>query len=116
MTETVNYPLPTVHLNGTDKRTLLWGNIKIQKALSDLSDALNDCTFHGRDYYVQDNDPAMDAFHDGYLRQTALKCHSSILTVDSCTPWHWDGNVLKIDKVMTSSESGFIDPLGNLNV
>ena len=64
MNETVNYPLPTVHLNGTDKRTLLWGNIKIQKALSDLSDALSDCTFHGRDYYVLDNDPAMDAFND----------------------------------------------------
>ena len=56
MSETKDYPLPTVHLNGTDKRTLLWGNIKIQKALSDLSDALNDCTFHGRDYYVQDID------------------------------------------------------------
>ena len=64
MNETVNYPLPTVHLNGTDKRTLLWGNIKIQKALSDLSDALSDCTFHGRDYYVQDNDPMKDAFMD----------------------------------------------------
>ena len=64
MTETVNYPLPTVHLNGTDKKTLLCCNIKIQKALSDLNDALKDCTFHGRDYYVQDNDPAMDAFND----------------------------------------------------
>ena len=64
MSETKDYPLPTVHLNGTDKRTLLWGNIKIQKALSDLSDALNDCTFHGRDYYVQDNDPMKDSFND----------------------------------------------------
>ena len=64
MSETKDYPLPTVHLNGTDKRTLLWGNIKIQKALSDLSDALNDCTFHGRDYYVQDTDPMKDAFND----------------------------------------------------
>ena len=64
MSKTVDYPLPTVHFNGTDKRTLLWGNIKIQKALSDLNDAINDCEFHGRDYYVQDNDPAMDAFMD----------------------------------------------------
>ena len=64
MTDTKEYPLPTVHLNGTDKRTLLWGNIKIQKALSDLSDALNDCIFHGRDYYVQDSDPMKDAFND----------------------------------------------------
>ena len=64
MTETVNYPLPTVHLNGTDKKTLLWGNIKIQKALGELNDALQDCIFHGRDYYVQDNDPMKDAFND----------------------------------------------------
>ena len=64
MTDTVNYPLPTVHLNGTDKKTLLWGNIKIQKALGELNDALQDCIFHGRDYYVQDNDPMKDAFND----------------------------------------------------
>ena len=64
MTETVNYPLPTVHLNGTDKKTLLWGNIKIQKALGDLNEALQDCTFHGRDYYLQDDDPMKDAFMD----------------------------------------------------
>tara|TARA_A100000172_G_scaffold78896_1_gene65043 strand:+ start:635 stop:928 length:294 start_codon:yes stop_codon:yes gene_type:complete len=55
MTETVNYPLPTVHLNGTDKKTLLRGNIKINKALEDLNEALKDCPFHGRDYYVQDD-------------------------------------------------------------
>tara|TARA_R100001460_G_scaffold90079_3_gene131651 strand:- start:105 stop:404 length:300 start_codon:yes stop_codon:yes gene_type:complete len=64
MSKTVNYPLPTVHFNGTDKKTLLWGNIKIQKALGDLNDALKACEFHGRDYYVQDNNPAMDAFND----------------------------------------------------
>lgn len=61
---TEDYPLPTVHLNGTDKRTLLWDNIKIQKSLSELNDALSDCEFHSRDYYVQDNNPAMDAFND----------------------------------------------------
>ena len=67
MSETKDYPLPTVHLNGTDKRTLLWGNIKIQKALSDLSDALNDCTFHGRDYYIQDLEAVdVDAFSLAY--------------------------------------------------
>ena len=60
----------------------------------------------------QDVVDTMDAFHDGYLRQTALKCHSSILTVDSCTSWRWNGDEDKIDEVMTSSESGFIDPLG----
>jgi len=60
----------------------------------------------------QDVVDTMNAFHDGYLRQTALKCHSSILTVDSCTAWRWNGDEDKIDEVMTSSESGFIDHLG----
>ena len=64
MTETVNYPLPTVHLNGTGKKMLLEGNLKILGAINDLKEAIQSCEFHGRDYYVQDNDPAMDAFND----------------------------------------------------
>ena len=61
MTETVNYPLPTVHLNGTGKKMLLEGNIRILGAINDLKEAINDCEFHGRDYYVQDaNSPAVD--------------------------------------------------------
>ena len=64
MTETVNYPLPTVHLNGTGKKMLLEGNTRILGAINDLKEAIQSCEFHGRDYYVQDNDPAMDAFND----------------------------------------------------
>ena len=56
MTETVNYPLPTVHLNGTGKKMLLEGNTRILGAINDLKEAINDCEFHGRDYYVQDID------------------------------------------------------------
>ena len=64
MTETVNYPQPTIHLNGTPRDRLLEGNTRILGAINDLKEAINDCVFHGRDYYVQDNDPAMDAFND----------------------------------------------------
>ena len=64
MTETVNYPLPTVHLNGTGKKMLLEGNTRILGAINDVKEAIQSCEFHGRDYYVQDNDPAMDAFND----------------------------------------------------
>ena len=32
-----------------------------------------------------------------------------ILTVDSCTPWDWDGNEEDVDKYPTSSQSGLID-------
>ncbi len=55
MTETVNYPLPTVHLNGTPKESLLQGNVKILSAINELREAIGSCEFHGRDYYVQDN-------------------------------------------------------------
>ena len=54
----VNYPLPTVHLNGTGKKRLLKDAEKLHDALHDayesVSDALQDSEFHGRDYYVQD--------------------------------------------------------------
>ena len=55
---------------------------------------------------------AMDSFHDGYLRQVAVKYHTSLLTVDACTWWNWDGDEEKVSQVMTSSQSGFINPLG----
>ena len=64
MTEEVTYPLPTVHLNGTGKKMLLEGNTRILGAINDLKEAINDCVFHGRDYYVQDANSAMDAFND----------------------------------------------------
>ena len=32
-----------------------------------------------------------------------------ILTVDSCSSWHWDGDEEWVDKFPTSSQSGFID-------
>ena len=53
----VNYPLPTVHLNGTSRDKLLEGEMKVYDALNQLSEALQECTFHSRDYYPQDDDP-----------------------------------------------------------
>ena len=64
MTETVNYPLPTIHLNGTPRDRLLEGNTRILGAINDLKEAIQSCEFHGRDYYVQDANPAKDAFND----------------------------------------------------
>ena len=56
MTVNVNYPLPTIHLNGTPKDTLLGGEMKVYDALNKVSEALEQCEFHSRDYYVQDID------------------------------------------------------------
>ena len=52
----VNYPLPTVHMNGTSRDMLLEGEMKVYDALNQVSEALQQCEFHSRDYYVQDVD------------------------------------------------------------
>ena len=54
MTVNVNYPLPTIHLNGTPRDRLLEGEMKVYDALNKVSEALEQCEFHSRDYYVQD--------------------------------------------------------------
>ena len=57
MTETEEYPMPTVHLNGTSKDSLLEGNTDILHKIHNLEDTICNCVFHGRDYYVLDADP-----------------------------------------------------------
>ncbi len=51
-TKEQEYPLPTVHMNGTSKEMLLEGNEGIIRAINGLKEAIQDCQFHGRDYYV----------------------------------------------------------------
>ena len=57
MTETKEYPLPTVHLNGTSMEMLYEGYNNIMSTLLELEKSISMCEFHGRDYYVQDADP-----------------------------------------------------------
>ena len=52
---------------------------------------------------------AFDAYHNGFLCMTALKALTSIITVDSCVPWDWDGEESKVDVCITSSQSGVVD-------
>tara|TARA_R110002020_G_scaffold357634_1_gene569993 strand:+ start:193 stop:480 length:288 start_codon:yes stop_codon:yes gene_type:complete len=52
MTETKEYPMPTVHMNGTSKEMLLEGNTDILHKIHNLEDTICNCVFHGRDYYV----------------------------------------------------------------
>jgi len=58
MTVNVNYPLPTVHLNGTSQERLLKDAKKLHDALDEAYSLVcrvtQDSEFHGRDYYVQD--------------------------------------------------------------
>tara|TARA_B100000579_G_C22749464_1_gene813278 strand:+ start:76 stop:1002 length:927 start_codon:yes stop_codon:yes gene_type:complete len=52
-------------------------------------------------------------WHDVHLRYTANLLSTTILTVESCVPWNWDGNESIFDKVITPSSSGVIGPFGN---
>ena len=51
-TKEQEYPLPTVHLNGTSKKMLLDGYWGIIRAIQNLEDTMCKCVFHARDYYV----------------------------------------------------------------
>jgi predicted amidohydrolase len=61
----------------------------------------------------KDQDPSdyiiFDKWHDAFLRMSAWNTNIPILTVDSCTPWLWDGeDESVIDMFPTSSESGVV--------
>ena len=43
-------------MNGTSRDMLLEGEMKVYDALNQVSEALQQCEFHSRDYYVQDVD------------------------------------------------------------
>lgn len=60
-------------MNGTSRDMLLEGEMKVYDALNKVSEALQQCEFHGRDYYVQDTNPAMDAFNDDNAFSRAMK-------------------------------------------
>ncbi|AAX44382.1 hypothetical protein PSSM2_004 [Prochlorococcus phage P-SSM2] len=60
---------------------------------------------------INGSDPRQKTFvdwHNSVLHVNATFAYP-ILTVDSCTPWDWDGNEEDVDKYPTSSQSGLID-------
>ena len=73
----VNYPLPTVHLNGTPQETLLKDAKKLNDAVNQAYDIVSQAVrdskvgLHGRDYYVQD--PANEA-PSAFKRATEERC------------------------------------------
>tara|TARA_R100000278_G_scaffold841_1_gene1829 strand:+ start:1835 stop:2152 length:318 start_codon:yes stop_codon:yes gene_type:complete len=56
--------LPTIHPNGTSDQVLLREYFEIAVAVENLKQKIQECTFHGRDYYPQDEDPIKDALMD----------------------------------------------------
>jgi hypothetical protein len=51
----MNPVLPMVHLNGTSQKTLFEGYLKARDAILDAMHAMNEVTFHSRDYYTIGN-------------------------------------------------------------
>lgn len=49
----VNFPLPTIHLNGTGLQDLRDGYKDAYYKVEEAIAALRSCGFHARDYYVQ---------------------------------------------------------------
>ncbi len=60
-------------------------------------------------YIIRDT---MDMWCEAWLKMTAFRGVCTILTVDACTQWGWDGNEDTMDRIKTSSPSGVINPIG----
>ena len=65
--------IPTIHLNGTSRDTLLSELESAHAAVSAAIDALRQVTVHGRDYYVQGDGAYIKARREMDARLTALK-------------------------------------------
>ena len=109
----------------------MWGNIDdsgfpgyrpTQSLFDGVVKGNVDILFHATNAYKYHDDEhtearecgrkVLDSWTDAWLRQTAFRGVCSILTVDACVQWNWDGNEENIDKYRTSSQSGVLNPLG----
>jgi hypothetical protein len=73
MTDLAKLAMPTVHLNGTDKHSLLLGYRAAMAALNLAIDAVQDTAPHGRDYYVQNFNPIQQAMSEHAERLQKLQ-------------------------------------------
>ena len=65
--------IPTIHLNGTGKTTLLEELVAALTALNNAHDALCRVTVHGRDYYPQGPSAASQAIREHGMRRAAIE-------------------------------------------
>jgi hypothetical protein len=72
MTETPEYPLPTVHMNGTGKQSLLSDYEKVADRLDELLEAFQSMHFHPRDYYVGGDEAFRKAMNERSTHAIAL--------------------------------------------
>jgi FAD/FMN-containing dehydrogenase len=65
----IDYPLPTVHLNGTGRETLHNDYSRAQDTVEAAIQAVAEIEFNARDYYVQ-TDP--DAYNKARAKRTEM--------------------------------------------
>lgn len=68
-----DFPLPSVHLNGTGRDTLSKEYLAAYEAARKAFDALADCTCNARDYYVQSEDAYSEARKERDRQLDALR-------------------------------------------
>jgi hypothetical protein len=66
-------PLPTIHLNGTSRDSLLDGYINAMRVLRLAIDALQAAAPHSRDYYTQAGDTFCTAQNHHFTRLARLR-------------------------------------------
>jgi hypothetical protein len=62
---------PTIHLNGTDARSLFEGYKTAHEAVKAAQRALAQCAPNGRDYYVQKFNPPLGALNEAMAEHRA---------------------------------------------
>jgi hypothetical protein len=73
MTDLAKLAMPSVHLNGTDKESLLLGYRAAMTAVNLAIQTLQDTAPHGRDYYVQKDNPIGRAIDEHFARMQKLQ-------------------------------------------
>ena len=89
-TKEQEYPLPTVHMNGTGKKMLLKGNEGIIRAINGLKEAIQNCEFHGRDYYVHPLDDTVIGGAYGLAADERQKHLQAIADFEAYILKHYD--------------------------
>jgi hypothetical protein len=73
MTDLAKLAMPSVHLNGTGKTALLLGYNTARAALNLAIQSVQDTAPHGRDYYVQKDNPIQMAMREHAARLEKLR-------------------------------------------
>ena len=80
-----------------------------------------DIIFHASNAYKVHKDKEKEVpevsnvnmYHESHVRHTALQLSTCVVTVDSCVPWNWNGDLNSINDYLTPVPSGVVGPTGD---